>query len=82
MVASGQLADIGEWGFRHLPEDCRDLQRLNATDLNDGQYEASVLKVHKQIEAEAEKLAQQTALLGQQDKAVTDHWMQHFRSHL
>lgn len=82
VVASGQLADIGEWGFRHLPEDCRDLQRLNATDLNDGQYEASVLKVHKQIEAEAEKLAQQTALLGQQDKAVTDHWMQHFRSHL
>ncbi len=82
VVASGQLADIGQWGFRHLPQDCRDLQRLNATELNDGQYEASVLKVHNQIEAQAEKLVAGAALLGQQDKVVTDHWMKHFRSHL
>lgn len=78
VFASGN--DIGAL-LSNLPEDCAGLRKLNATELNDGQYEASVNKVHAQIEAKALDLAD-CVLAEQQEKAVADHWLQHFRMHI
>jgi hypothetical protein len=65
--ASGN--DIGAL-LSNLPEDCAGLRKLNATELNDGQYERSVNKVHAQIEGKALELA---------DSVLAEQWV-HTRS--
>jgi hypothetical protein len=72
--------DIGKL-FSRLPDDCAALRKLNATPLLDGQYEASIDKVHGFIEDKAAELAE-TLLADQQEQTIVDHWVKHFWLHM